>query len=354
MTYNKIPFQETEMQSGEEYKRPIPGAPGILKPAYPISPRENFKRTLAGEPVWIPSDMELLMFAPATIGENLTRGMVIDTKRVSPEEFGGKDFFGVDWVFVPEQGGSMVKPGNPLMEEACEWKEKVVFPDMSAWDWEECAARNKPLLSQGKMIKTPVYTGFFERLVSFMDMEGALVALIDEEQQDDVKELFDRLADFYIEYIVNMKKYFDIDIVWFHDDWGSQRAPMFSYDTVEEMILPALKKVVAGVHEAGVIFEFHSCGMIEPLVPLIAEAGADLWDGQIMNDKATLSKTYRGKLGIEVESPIQPDMSDEEARERIKVLLEQHAPGIFLGKTFRADPRLTPLAYEESRKLYCG
>ena len=240
------------------------------------------------------------------------------------------------------------------MEEACEWKEKVVFPDMSAWDWEECAARNKPLLSQGKMIKTPVYTGFFERLVSFMDMEGALVALIDEEQQDDVKELFDRLADFYIEYIVNMKKYFDIDIVWFHDDWGSQRAPMFSYDTVEEMILPALKKVVAGVHESGVIFEFHSCGMIEPLVPLIAEAGADLWDGQIMNDKATLSKTYRGKLGIEVESPIQPDMSDEEARERIKVLLEQHAPGIFLGKTFRADPRLTPLAYEESRKLYCG
>ena len=129
---------------------------------------------------------------------------------------------------------------------------------------------------------------------------------------------------------------------------------MDEYDTVEEMILPALKKVVEGAHEAGVIFEFHSCGMIEPLVPLIVEAGADLWDGQIMNDKASLSKTYRGKLGIEVESPIQPDMADEEARERIKELLEQHAPGIFLGKTFRADPRLTPIAYEESRNMYCS
>ena len=354
MEFNKIMFQESEMQSGEEYKLPIPGAPGILKPAYPIPPRENYKRTLVGEPVWLPSDMELFMFSPATIGENVVRGMVTDTKRVSPEEFGGKDFFGVEWVYVPDQRGSMVKPGNPLMEEAGEWREKVIFPDMSTWDWEECAARNKPLLSQGKMIKTPLYTGFFERLVSFMDMEGALVALIDEEQQDDVKELFDRLADFYIEYITNMKRYFGVEIVWFHDDWGSQRAPMFSYQTVEEMILPALKKVVDGVHKAGVIFEFHSCGMIEPLVPLIVQAGCDQWDGQEMNNKAELSKTYRGRLGIEVQAPLRPEMTDEEMRECVRTILDQHAPGIFLGKTFRADPRLTPIAYEESRKKYCS
>ena len=310
MTYEKIPFQKEEMQSEEVYKLPFPGFQPVLKPHYPISPAENFRRTLAGEPVWIPGDIELFLFSPATIGENKSRGLVIETMQVPPGELGGKDFFGVEWVFSPEQRGSMVKPGMPLLEEACEWEDKVVFPDVSAMDWEACAERNKALLNQGKLIKMTLYTGFFERLVSFMGMEGALIALVDEEQQEDVKALFDRLADFYIEMIVNMKKYFHFDILWFHDDWGSQRAPMFSYETVEEMILPYLKRVVDAAHKEGVIFEFHSCGCVEPLIPLIIEAGADMWDGQEMNDKVSLSKT------------------------------------------FRSDPRLTPIAYEESRIRY--
>lgn len=352
MNFEKIPFQKSEMQSGEVFPAPFPGAPGILRPSYPISPRENFLRTLAGHPVWLSSDRELMMFAPSTIGENTVRGMVIETRRVPAEQFGGKDFFGVEWKYVPEQNGSMVVPGKPLMEEACEWREKVIFPDMSKWDWEECAERNSPLLDQDRIIKTPLYTGFFERLVSFMDMEGALIALIDEEQQEDVRELFDALADFYIEYLRNMKKYFSIDMVWFHDDWGSQRAPMFSFKTAEEMIVPSLKKVVDGAHKEGIIFEFHSCGKIDDLVPLIVEAGSDMWDGQAMNDKAALSRQYRGKLGIEVDTEIPPGMKDEDLRIYLRDLIEKHAPGIFLSKTFRADPRLTPFAYEESRKLY--
>ena len=352
MAYDKIPFDIKEMQSDQVYPSIIPGAPGILKPSYPVSARENFRRTLEGEPVWIPCDIELMMFAPSTIGENKCRGMVIDTKRVPPQELGGKDYFGIDWVFLPEQMGSMVRPGNPLLEEACEWREKIVFPDISEWDWEDCAARNTMLLKQGRMIKMPFYTGFFERLVSFMDMEGALIALVDDEQQDDVKELFDRLADFYIEVIHNMKKYFDVDILWFHDDWGSQRAPMFSYDTVEEMILPYLKKVVDAAHKEGIIFEFHSCGKIDSLIPLIIEAGADMWDGQEMNDKKELSRTYRGRLGMEVEAPLRPGMTEDELRNAIRELLDRYAPGVFLGKTFRADPRLSVIAYEESRKKY--
>jgi len=185
-----------------------------------------------------------------------------------------------------------------------------------------------------------------------MDMSGALIALVDEEQQDDVKELFDRLADFYIDLIRHMRKYFHVDIVWFHDDWGSQRAPMFSYETVEEMIAPYLKKVIDGAHEAGVIFEFHSCGKIDPLVPLIVEAGADMWDGQGMNDKKELSHTYRGRLSIGVEAQLFEGMSDDQLRESVDLILDTYAPGIYLSKTFRADPRLTPVAYEESRKKY--
>ena len=292
------------------------------------------------------------MFAPATIGENVARGMVVDTKRIPPEELGGKDYFGINWVFMPEQRGAMVKPGTPLLEDAGNWRDKVVFPDISQWDWEECATRNASLLNQGKLIKIIFFTGFFERLVSFMDMEGALIALVDEEQQEDVKALFDRLADFYIELIRYMKQYFHVGILSFHDDWGSQRAPMFSYNTVEEMIVPYLKRVVDAAHELGILFEMHSCGKIDQLVPLIVEAGADMWDGQEMNDKETLSRQYQGKLSIEVEAQIHPDMTEEDIHVYMKDLLDRYAPGISLGKTFRLDPRLTPIAYEESRRKY--
>ncbi|MBR4760835.1 MAG: methyltransferase, partial [Lachnospiraceae bacterium] len=192
----------------------------------------------------------------------------------------------------------------------------------------------------------------FERLVSFMDMEGALIALVDEDQQDDVKELFDKLADFYIDVIGRMKQYFDLDILWFHDDWGSQRAPMFSYETVQEMIFPYLKKVIDAAHAAGIIFEFHSCGKIDPLVPLIVEAGADLWDGQEMNDKEELSRIYQGRLGIEVEAQLRPGMTEEEMHAYLREFLDRYAPGVFLGKSFKADPRLSVIAYEESRIRY--
>ena len=331
------------------YKTIIPGMPDIPQYDLPITPRENFYRYINhGDYLWHPDDMDTITVNPRIIPDLVARAMISDGLPFDKlTEAGGKDMFGVEWQYVEKVDGSMVKPGNPLLEEACEWEEKVVFPDVSAMDWEACAQRNQFLLSQGKLIKMPFYTGFFERLVSFMDMEGALIALVDEEQQEDVKALFDRLADFYIEMIINMRKYFHLDILWFHDDWGSQKAPLFSYGTVEEMILPYLKKVIGAAHEAGVIF-----GCIESLVPLIIEAGADMWDGQNMNDKQTLSRTYRGKLGLEVEAPIRPGMSDQELHACIREMLDQYAPGVFLSKTFRSDPRLSPIAYEESRIRY--
>jgi hypothetical protein len=149
-----------------------------------------------------------------------------------------------------------------------------------------------------------IFTGLFERLISFIDFEGAAVALIDEDEQPAVHRLFDRLADFYIDLIKHFKKYYNVEIITFHDDWGSQRSPFFSTDTWEEMILPYLKRIIDAAHSIGVIFELHSCGMIEPIVPLFIAAGVDTWRGQPMNDKKRLVREYgdRFVFGVEVET----------------------------------------------------
>ena len=44
--------------------------------------------------------------------------------------------FGVDWEYIPVAGGSMIRPGKPLLKDANEWYEKVKFPDIESWDWE--------------------------------------------------------------------------------------------------------------------------------------------------------------------------------------------------------------------------
>jgi hypothetical protein len=36
--------------------------------------------------------------------------------------------FGIEWEYIPAAGGSMVRPGKPFLEDANEWKEKVVGP----------------------------------------------------------------------------------------------------------------------------------------------------------------------------------------------------------------------------------
>lgn len=355
MKYEKIAFNEAEMTPNGEYMRPIPGMKNVMKPTYPISTVENFKRFLDGEPAWTPTDMEVVLFNPTIIPENVARGMAIEMQFLTPDKFGGPDFFGIDWEYVPMVQGSMVRPGKPTLEDVSEWENVIKFPDISQYDWEGCKERNKFFLDPTRQIKTTVFTGFFERLISFMDMENALIAMIDEDVEDDVKRLFDKLADFYIEVLSYMKKYFNVSLVWFHDDWGNQRAPMFSLETVRRMIVPALKKVVDGAHELGITFELHSCGKVEDLVPAMVEAGVDMWDGQYMNDKKKVIAEYGDKIKVHVmfsAEDINPSMSDDEIRAIICKTLDEYGKDIYIGGLFALDERIYPIVYEESRKRF--
>ena len=192
----------------------------------------------------------------------------------------------------------MVKPGNPKLADICDWKKVITFPNLDDYDWEGSAVKNAPILEKNrdKFIETWIFNGLFERLISFLDFEGAALALLDEEQQEAVHELFDRLCILYDDLIGRLQKYYGVHFVTFHDDWGSQRAPFFSLETCREMIAPYLKRVVESCHKRGLYFNFHSCGKNEMLVPAMIEAGIDMWIPQTMNDFDMLVREYGDKL----------------------------------------------------------
>ena len=358
---NRVPFHQDEISQAGSYAPSRAGGPEIKKYKTPVTPRENLRLAYSREvPLWIPMGNDRRMMTPRIDPDNVARCFVSDVQSLAPEEMtGGKDKHGVEWVYVPVANGSMVKPGSPLLADANDWEKIVSFPDLDTWDWAGSIAANKDSLEQEERALTvTVLTGFFERLISLMDFEEAAVAIIDETQKDAVKALFDRLADLYIDIIKRYKAAYDPLIFCLHDDWGSQRAPFFSLDTVMEMIVPAFSRVASAAHEAGMFFDIHSCGKNERLVPAYIEIGADSWGGQSLNDKAMLHEKYGDKLimGIDPDIVFTTAPSDEEAIASAKRFVQKFGPTMdkkpFTCSAMGATPAFLDTLYEESRKLF--
>jgi hypothetical protein len=241
--------------------------------------------------------------------------------------------FGVEWVYIDSAGGSMVKPGKPLLTDINEWKDKIVWPDINSWDWAGSAKANKDYLNSGFFQNHWIFNGFFELLISFMDFEGAALALIDEDQQDAIHEFFSALADLYIKIVDKFVDNFHAEGFYFHDDWGSQQAPFFSPTITKEFIVPYMRRLTDHMHHRGAWAELHSCGHIEQQVPNIIAAGWDLWSGMAMNDTQALYEKYGDQLIIGVvPDQFGPDTPEEDqraaAREYVRKFCNPKKPSI--------------------------
>ena len=288
-----------------------------------MTPRENFIRFLKNEEYeWTPTNVDQLQFRPTLILDHVARGMVAQQNPYTGE-YGGKDLFGIDWVFEPAVGGSMEVA--PLFEDIEDWEDHVVFPDVDSLDWEGCAKENEEYLKTDKIVFSTIYTGFFERLISFVGFENSAMALIDEDQQEDVHKIFEKLTEVYIKLVQRLHRHFNVEIIEIHDDWGTQRDTMFSVATLKEMILPYMKKVIDAAHEEGMFVELHSCGKIDSFIPAVIEAGFDTWRGQAaVIDKKTLVENYGDKFKFGVEIRPAAPLSDEEAMELAKKTLADY------------------------------
>ena len=209
--FRKIPFTEKEMDIIGEIPGFMPGMPGTPYRNPPVTPRENMDAIFyEKKPFWLPTSMDMMMFNSDLYSKNLSRGMGADMT----------DVFGIEWEWVPSAGGSIVHPGSPTMDDVNNWKEFIKIPDVTQWDWAGEAKEKKldPRFSAQISLINGVW---FERLISFMDFVPAAMALIDDDQKDAVKELFQATTDMACK-IVDMlcENYPLLDFIQIHDDWG--------------------------------------------------------------------------------------------------------------------------------------
>jgi hypothetical protein len=294
-----IPFDKKELEI-TEVPSAFPGWPATRLFQYPVSRSEGYKALMARKPIWQVTSVETKIFTPGIYPDNVARGFVFQQNFLDPSKYGGPDIFGIEWEYVPVTGGSIVRPGKPFMADANEWKAKIKWPDVDAWDWEGSAKENEAYLNDGVLVMHWIMNGYFERLISFMDFAEAAVAMIDEEQQDALKELFERLTDLYIKIVDKHVDYYHAEAFCVHDDWGSQQAPFLSPEVTRELLVPAMKRLTDHIHKRGAIADLHSCGHIEQQVPNMIAAGWDSWSGMAMNDTQGLYQKYGDKIVLGV------------------------------------------------------
>jgi len=64
--------------------------------------------------------------------------------------------------------------------------------------------------------------------------------------------------------------------LWIYDDMGSNRGPLFSPGTFEQVLLPAYRRMIAAFRRAGARYVLlHSDGDIRPLLDMLIEAGIE-------------------------------------------------------------------------------
>jgi uroporphyrinogen decarboxylase len=137
----------------------------------------------------------------------------------------------------------------------------------------------------------------FERAWTLRGMEKLMMDFYD--HPGFVRELFNTIADYNLAQVEEAMRY-DIDAVYFGDDWGQQHGLLMGPSPWREFIKPVLKRMYGAVRRAGKYVMIHSCGDVDELFDDLIEIGLNCFNPfqpEVM-DVAALIRKYRGRLAF--------------------------------------------------------
>lgn len=206
------------------------------------------------------------------------------------------DAFGVLYAKDPILNVYNIPREPYVLADVTKWREVVKFPDVDGADWEQIAADSgiTDEIRKEKLISVLLQAGIYERYHSLLGMEEAMVALLEEPQS--AKELIDAIGEYKYKLIEKILKYFKPDILRQHDDYGTQNAMQMRPELWRELIKPHTKRIIELCHANGAVYEQHSCGIVEPIIPDFVEIGVDSWNGMHINNVVRLKELTGNRL----------------------------------------------------------
>lgn len=169
----------------------------------------------------------------------------------------------------------------------------------------------------------------YERAWTLRGMENLMMDFV--VNPDFVHELFTKIADYNIAQVKKAVEY-DIDAVYFGDDWGQQHGLIMGPKFWKEFIYPQIKRMYKAVSDAGKFVMIHSCGDVDELFDDLIDIGLNCFNPfqpEVMDTKE-LMKKYRGKLvfhgGLSMQKTL-PFGTPEQVRQESRELLNVGAEG---------------------------
>ena len=172
----------------------------------------------------------------------------------------------------------------------------------------------------------------YERAWTLRGMQNLLMDFYD--HPEFVRDLLNKIADYNIAQVKEALKY-DIDAVYFGDDWGQQNGLQMGPRLWHNFIYPVLVRMYRAVHDGGRYVFIHSCGDVDDLFDDLIEIGLNCFNPfqpEVMDIPALLRK-YRGRLtfhgGLSTQKTL-PYGTIEEVRAETHRLLELGREGSYI------------------------
>lgn len=172
----------------------------------------------------------------------------------------------------------------------------------------------------------------YERAWTLRGLENLMTDFFD--YPDFVRDLLNTIADYNIAQVQAACQY-DIDAVYFGDDWGQQRGLQMGAKWWRALIYPVLQRMYGVVRAAGKYVFIHSCGDVDELFDDLIAIGVNCFNPfqpEVM-DVAALIQRYRGRLvfhgGLSTQKTL-PFGTVAEVRAETRRLLELGAQGGYI------------------------
>lgn len=211
------------------------------------------------------------------------------------------DEWGVTQQVAGQPGAFPLQDDEHLVVKDVEdWKDYVKVPDYSPKElWEPLAKQVAEVNTDEVFSAVALMPGVFERYHDLCGLTDGLMAFY--ECPDEAKGLLECITDVELTIAENVCKYVKPELVFHHDDWGTQNSTFMNMDMFREFIKPCYEQIYGYYKSHGVkIIVHHSDSFGETLVPEMIDLGIDIWQGVLKNanDIPKLIDEYGGQISF--------------------------------------------------------
>ncbi|MCL1896441.1 MAG: uroporphyrinogen decarboxylase [Clostridiales bacterium] len=254
----------------------------------------------------------------AKTGSHLAQERNESFEEISETEF--RDMFGVLWSREQEGDFGIVR-GRVLKDASLDG---YAFPEPDdALIREKCG---RLAAQQDKFTMYIVGFSLFERAWTLRGFNEILMDFLLEKRF--ANELLDKIVEYNLK-VVDIAASYDIDCIFFGDDWGQQRGLIMGPHVFKEFILPRQKLMYDYVKSKGMYVAQHSCGDIREVFGSLVDAGMDIYntfqpeiyDVSAMKREYGQSVTFYGGISTQRLLPFgSPDDVRRETKEMMDIV----------------------------------